>query len=551
MKNIPSLFLISLMNIYCVSNLTAIPNISISNYDVTHYELTIKLNMTQQTFVGNNSLTVNIIESTRDLILHASNQTLTIDSIIQSGDKLNFTHQSNLLTIHLRSIINHPSSIKFTIYYHGISDFKGNFEDGGIYFSSHDKAATSSQPFFARKWFPCKDIPTDKATASIIISVPDTLTAVSTGLLKNVKHSHGFATYHWATKYPIATYLISFAVAPYKMFSENYKSINGKEMKILYYIYPEDSIKARTDFINTTKILSFFEQIFGEYPFIDEKFGFAEVEGDMTMENQTICSIQSNMFTGDRQYELTFAHEVAHQWFGNMLTPVDWHHTWLNEGFATFAEALYLEHRRGREIYQEYINNMMSMPQGTYAGSVVGQSDTAFWDSFSPRQYYKGAIVLHMLRNIMNDSLFFQTLRNYLNEKRFRYRSVSTEDFITKCNETYGQSLDWFFNQWLYSSTDSIDRPELEYEWNTINIEDGYAVNLTITQSSYLYVKYRLPLQVNITGIDSVYNFTIIDSSEVQKFLFKIPEKPESLEINKDKETFCIIREKSNSPKSE
>ncbi|MDI6767600.1 MAG: M1 family metallopeptidase [Bacteroidota bacterium] len=540
-----SIFLMLLSFMTVAFNLYGQQDSLIREYDVRHYNIAIKFDLAKQTFAGVIDVTADINQPTNEFILHASNTTLTIDSVLFARRKLDFKHISDHLKVQLTSIFHPQSSIQIMVFFHGISDFKGEFDNGGVYFSSDEKAATSSQPNFARKWFPCKDVPSDKATANISITVPENLKAISTGLLKSIEHKDDMATYNWETKYPIATYLISVAAAPYSQYSEDYTSLNGKKLKIFYYVFPEDSIKARTDFINTTKILEFFEQTFGEYPFIDEKFGFAEVDGDMTMENQTIPSIQKNMFTGDRQYELTFAHEAAHQWFGNMLTPVDWRHTWLNEGFATFAEALYLEHRRGREVYQEYINNMMSMPQGMYAGSVIGRSDTAFWDSFSPRQYYKGAIILHMLRDMMKDSLFFQTMRNYLNDQRFRFRNVRTEDFIAKCEETYGQSLDWFFNQWLYSSTDSVDRPELEYDWNILNNKGSYNIQLIITQSTASYMVYRLPLQVSITGIDSVYNFSIIDSSEVQKFLFEIPEKPERLEINKYRETFCIIKEKS------
>src|SRR5206468_2050391 len=126
----------------------------------------------------------------------------------------------------------------------------------------------------------------------------------------------------------------------------------------------------------------------------------------LTMENQTVCSIQNSMITGDRKYELSsVVHETAHQWWGNLITPGNWKHTWLSEGFAEYAEALYLEHRRGAEMYHEYIGKMMAFAPGAFAGPIVGRSDTAFWDSFAPRVYHKGALVLHMLRGIMGDSL--------------------------------------------------------------------------------------------------------------------------------------------------
>ncbi|MBA4311629.1 MAG: hypothetical protein C0417_03260 [Chlorobiaceae bacterium] len=546
MTNKISIIILSLFLILCNANVIGQTDSSLIDYNVTHYNLAIDFDLNQKSFNGNVEVTADILQTTNEFTLHASNATLTIDSVFSSQDKLNFQHKSDLLTISLSSIFNPLSSFKLKIFYHGISDFKGNFEEGGIYFSADDKAATSSEPSFARKWFPCKDVPSDKATANISITVPGNLKAISTGLLKSIDHKNGMATYNWETKYPIATYLISVAVAPYKEFSENYKSISGKEMEIYYYVFPEDSIKARTDFINTTKILSFFEQIFGEYPFIDEKFGFAEVDGEMTMENQTIPSIQQNMFTGDRQYELTLAHETAHQWFGNLITPVDWKHTWLNEGFATYAEALYLEHRKGKEAYQKYINSMMSMPEGTYITPVAGRSDTAFWDSFSPSQYYKGAIVLHMLRRMVGDSIFFEIIRSYISNPLLKYSNVKTEDFIQTCETISHKKLDWFFDQWIYRLPDSLDRPVLEYSWATIKSDSSFNTLVTLHQSNSTTPPYFLPFDI-VLKMDSIKTtFSVIDSLKSQSFRLPSKFNPAQVLIDPEQNIFKTLRRRES-----
>ncbi|MBI5022537.1 MAG: M1 family metallopeptidase [Ignavibacteriales bacterium] len=512
-----------------------------NQYDVIHYNLNLAFDLQKKTFGGNVQIEIRSKGFPDEIALSASNATLVIDSVIVGNKKSSFIHSDDTISVKLPSLLDKGMHSTISIYYNGTSNFTGAFEDGGVYFASETHAGTSSEPNFARKWFPCKDIPSDKATANISITVPENLTAVSTGLLKNVERKNGFAVYHWKTKYPIATYLMSVAIAPYKEFSEIYKSINGSEMKIFYYIFPEDSIKARTDFINTTKILSFFEQTFGEYPFIDEKFGFAEVEGEMTMENQTIPSIQQNMFTGDRQYELTLAHETAHQWFGNMITPSDWKHTWLNEGFATYAEALYLEHRKGKEAYQKYLNSMMSIPEGTYIKPVAGRSDTAFWDSFSPSQYYKGAIILHMLRAMLGDSIFFKSLKSYTNNQDFQYSNVTTEDFVTECEKYANQDLKWFFDQWVYLTPDSIDRPLIEYHWETTKDESSFKTNLILEQKNIGIPPYRLPLDIFIKSDSGEAKFHIIDTTKVQKFSFRSSFSPDRLIIDPDGKIFETI----------
>src|SRR5204862_3769224 len=130
---------------------------------------------------------------------------------------------------------------------------------------------------------------------------------------------------------------------------------------------------------------------------------YAEVDGELTMENQTAISIQQSLITGDTTNETTIVHETAHQWWGNLITPLTWKDTWLGEGFATYAEALYREFHYSPASYGRFMDWLMAAEQGRYAGPVVGRSDTSFWDSFNPRVYNKGAIVLHMLRGAVGD----------------------------------------------------------------------------------------------------------------------------------------------------
>ena len=551
MTNLFPVIISFLFLIICNTNVISQTNSYFTNYNVTHYNLSIGLDLATKSFHGNVEVTADFLQPTNEFVLDASNATLTIDSVFISQSKLVFQHKSDLLTIQLASILNsldesshRPSSIKLKIFYHGISNFTGNYDGGGVYFASHERVATISEPCFAHNWWPCKDVPSDKATAAISITVPDGLTAVSNGLLKRIERHDGKAIFHWSTEYPMSTYLLSIAVAKYNESSEEYIGLDGKTMKIYYYVFPEDSEKAKIDFQNIGKIMKYFKQIFGEYPFLNEKLGFAEIEGDMTMENQTICSIQKTFFTGDRKYELTYAHEIAHHWFGNMLTPQNWHNTWLNEGFATYAEALYLEHRRGPEVYQQYINSMMAMNNGTYAGSVIGKSDTAFWDSFSPAQSYKGAIVLHMLRKMLGDSTFFSCLNNYVTSPNLRYRNVTTEDFIDICEKISAQNLRWFFNQWVYASADSIDRPVLEYEWSTSGATSQKEITVSIEQKTAGKILYHLPLTISLTTMKSINNYYVVDSVAVQLFKFPVNEQPDTVEIDKENRIFKIIQKK-------
>jgi aminopeptidase N len=259
------------------------------------------------------------------------------------------------------------------------------------------------------------------------------------------------------------------------------------------------------------------------------------------MENQTLCSVEDKLITGKRESELTLVHETSHHWWGNLITPMGWNHTWLNEGFATYAEALYLEHTGGRDAYNNYIGRVMAIKPGQLAGSIIGQTDTLFWDSFSSRVYFKGALVLHMLRSMIGDSEFFSVMRNYLNNPRLRYGNARTEDFIAECEHVHMQSLKWFFDQWVYTKTDSIDRPEIEYQWTSEPEATSYKVTLNLTQKNASTIVYRLPLSIDIKSEATSSSFPVVDSLASQSFTFTVSGKPVSVEIDKEHKIFKTL----------
>jgi len=520
------------------------PDSLMNRYDVSHYDLSISLNLQKKIFSGKVVVGARVLQPLRELILDASHETLTIDSAKFDDRLVPFQQDAEVLKVILPRSIGPDDSISVAIYYHGTSKFNGEYEGGGVYFSTPDHAATISEPNFARRWWPCKDIPSDKATLAINITVRDDLTAVSNGVLKNAVRHDSLKTFSWQTDYPIATYLVSLAVAPYKEFSDSYVALTGERMKVMYFVYPEDFDKAKREFVNTPKILSVFANEFCEYPFLKEKLAYAEVDGELTMENQTACSIQQSLITGDSTNETTIVHETAHQWWGNLITPMSWKHTWLSEGFATYAEALYRERIYGAASYGKYISWLMSADQGKYAGSIIGRNDTSFWDSFNPRVYSKGAIVLHMLRGVVGDSSFFTIMRNYLNNSRLRYRNASTEDFMKECERVNGTSLQWFFDEWVFASTDSIDRPAYEYVWTKEKHGETYNVRLDLTQVTAGRQLFRMPMPVSISTQHSARTFMITDSLAVQSFTFSMGEFPISLEIDKDNHVFKILRNK-------
>jgi aminopeptidase N len=515
----------------------------LTGYDVQHYDITMGFDFLDRSFNGIVVITSKALAPISEFAVNASGLTLKIDSVIYERSKLPYTQDEKILSIPLPAVVKDSALFSVSIYYHGKSNYHERYETGGIFIdlvNGLGRVSTTNEPDFAHLWFPCKDIPNDKATLSVHLTVPGNLTGISNGALKSIDRTPAEAVYHWETKYPISTYLINVTVGNYKRFNDTYVGLNKQRMELMYFVFPEDYPKARIDFRPVASIIRFFAAKFGEYPFIDEKFGLVEVTGTHTMENQSICAIEDRMISGNRQYENTLVHEIAHHWWGNLITPANWTHSWLNEGFATYAEALYQEYVNGAKGYKDYMNLIMNVRNGLYAGSVIGKSDTTHWDAFSTRVYNKGGIILHMLRGVMGDEKFFLAMRNYVNLPRLRYGNAVTEDFIEECERVYGGSLRWFFDEWVFAHTPTIDRPEYDYRWTATPSENSFTVSLTIRQKTEASMVYKMPMNITITSDNSSHTFAVVDSLVIQAFNFKVDNRPKLLELDKDNWVFKI-----------
>jgi aminopeptidase N len=511
-------------------------------YDVISYALRLTVIPESMTIAGRNEITLVTAAPASSIRLDAGSATLRIDSVLSGGRPLGFVHAGNILEVRLSAAVRASATVTLDVYYRGRSAFDGRYDSGGILFTKSSTGytvGTSSEPNFARLWWPCNDRPSDKALFSLRCTVPRGMTVVSNGRLLSRTVEGAGETFEWGTKTPIATYLVFLGASDYLVSTGTMTLPDGRPLDLAWYVFPEDSAKAAEDFRNTREILTFFSMKFVPYPFASEKFAVAEVDSHLTMENQTIVAFERGMITGDRRNENTFVHEIAHQWWGDLVTPVDWHHTWLNEGFATYSEALYVESRKGPEAYRKYIDVLMDQPAGFYAGSVIGRDEDAFWDSFGPAVYYKGALTLHMLRRMMGDGAFFDALRSYLQDPRLAYANASTDDFRTHCEREYGSDLRWFFDQWVYAARDSADRPCLTYRWEERPSGPDYILRVSVRQAA---PAWRLPFSILVHRHGGQEEYPVVDSLAAQDFVFHGASPADSVLLDPGRDLFMTVR---------
>ncbi len=434
---------------------------------------------------------------------------LKIDSISLNGISSAYARKDKRLSLPLSG--SEPDTFTVRVKYEGTPKKLGLY--GFVFGQINGKSCVYnlSEPNYASSWFPCNDMPSDKALLDINITNDSSQVSASNGILTGITNEGSRRTYHWKTIYPISTYLVCLYSSDYVNFSQQYVSLDKSDtMSIEYYAFPNQLKNAETDFSVHPDMIRFFAKTFGEYPFIKEKYGVAEFLWQFgAMETQTLTGIGSNFVGGEKLFTNVYAHELAHQWFGDAVGLKSWKDIWLNEGFATYSEALYAEHLGGPGALQ---SSMMSKMTGDFDGTVYNPVDL-----FSNTVYNKGAWVLHMLRRQLGDSLFFKCLRTYFN--KFEYKNASTADFEKVCGEVSHQNLEWFFEQWVFKGTGI---PVLKFNWSEEKSGTGYKVNITVDQTQSGFPDYRFPLDFKIIykdGSSSKETISVMDRKQSAEFI--------------------------------
>ncbi len=501
-----------------------------SSIDVTYYWLNIKLDYNAREISGFTQIDFKSKKPSLNSFFIDLQDNLILDSVVSGGKKLSAKHSLNVITISPNQPLSYGGKYSVKIYYHGTPGSSGF---GSFEFSKHGTSPviwSLSEPYGASDWFPNKDNPGDKADSSDVwITADSFFVSVSNGTLVGITvNKDGTKTYKWKNRYPISPYLISLAMTNYKEYDVYFKYTNNDSMIVRNFIYPEHfTTRIKSQFSHTVDMLKVYSNLFGLYPFVKEKYGHVEFGWSGGMEHQTITSVGTNY---DKPYfsDHLISHELAHQWFGDKITCKDWHNIWLNEGFASYCEALYTESRYGKNAYNQEINYDMSIARGA-VGSIWVKDISSVAEIFDySRSYKKAAVVLHMLRGVLGDSLFFKTLYNYSNDSSLAYNAATTEDFRKVAEKTSGMDLAYFFNEWIYGES----FPVYSVNWSFKNETKGfYSVRIIVNQTERknpLYFAMPIKFKIHTSYGDTL--FTLFNNAApADSFNIRVKGKPDSL----------------------
>jgi len=506
--------------------------------DVLHNELSIEISNLNTTFnncmiTGQNRMTIRSKSpALSEFTFRLRNQYTITSALVNDTTAVTVTIVSNTTrSVTLDRTYGMDEEFTLTIAYEGTT-FSSGF--GAFEVRIHSGTAvvsTLSEPYYAYFWWPTKDgdhgVPgdnSDKATLDFTIITPNNFSVASNGVLQSVQTLSGNRKqYYWTSTYPIATYLVSFAATNYNTWSKNYLHPGGT-MPVEFYIYPEnDNPTNRLGWEKVTDMMATFRPLFGEYPFIDEKYGLYNFPFGGGMEHQTMTG-QSG-FT-----ESLTSHELTHQWWGDNVTCKTWQDIWLNEGFATYGEVLWLEFKSGVQDPVAYQSAILARKPSDVSGSVYVPASTLdvnriFSTNFS---YRKGAWVLHQLRHVVGDTTFFQILADY--RAAYEGSAATTDDFAAVASAAQGTDLSWFFEQWVKQ----VGAPAYRFGWDSISIDGQEYLHLNIEQTqipSYPNV-FTMPVDIAATIGGSPQTLTVWNNARTQRFVLPVSAAPTAVQFD-------------------
>ncbi len=490
-------------------------------FDVYFYDLTVKIIPAEKSIEGENKIYFTTTTTTDEIQIDLT-ENLQINSIEWNNTKLEYKRIYNAIFIRFPQKLNENENQLITIRYDGKPRIAPDPPwNGGFVWEKkrgHWWVGVACEHLGASSWWPCKDHLTEKPDSMRInIQVPSKYQAVSNGNLRSTTTlAHNYTNFEWFVSYPINSYGVTFYMGKFVNFNEIFTNEKGS-YPIDYYVLSQHLTKAKQYYCNTRDIVEVYEKLFGEYPYSND--GMAMVESPYEgMEHQSAIAIgdvyseKSQKDYNFRDYKYLVIHEMAHEWWGNTVTMSDMADAWISEGFATYAEHLFMEEKYG---YDEYLNaSAYNMHYILNIWPVVGIPDVNDNTFLSGNIYTKGAATLNNLRcTLNNDSLFFAMIKGFYSE--FSFKTITTTDFVEFVNNYTGQDFTDFFNKFLYET----DPPVLEYSFTNedkllhfnykwINVDSNFTMPFSIMINKYQNIRLvgtSKNKMVRVTNTDSFY----------------------------------------------
>ncbi|MBT3300211.1 MAG: hypothetical protein HN657_01600 [Candidatus Marinimicrobia bacterium] len=485
------------------------------SYDVQHSRIEVEIHFETKSISGDVTHTIQKLDSKLSiLILDADDMDISIVSVknkpkdfYQADGKVYITLDNNDWTHEMLTI-----ALKFDAYPKSGLYF---IKPDSVYPNKHLQAWTQGEDQDNHHWVPLYDYPNDKATFECIITVPDSLIAISNGeLISETNNSNGTKTFHWRENYPMVSYLISFVVGNYEKVEDNFE-----DLPVSYWVYPENKHEAMRSFGKTPDMISFFNEKTGvDYPYekydqvIIEDFMFGGME-NITLTHNTDRTMYDKNASPDVSSDGLVAHELAHQWYGDLLTTRNWENIWLNEGFATFFSREY----RRKDLGDDEADYIRFGEMKAYLANdkwnrrpTVYHRYYASMDLFDSHVYAKGALILSMIENVLGEELFWKAIQKYTSDNK--YRNVETSDFKKAIEETTGKNLNWFFDEWVYKA----GYPEFEISWTYSNRTKMVSLEIKQIQELKNNSLFKMPVTIMIDNEDIVREEIWIEGTETK-----------------------------------
>jgi aminopeptidase N len=492
-------------------------------YDVLHYAIQVSINDRDQEVVGR--VTTTLVPYPLNLsTIEFDAEQMEIHRVMLNGRNLRYEVRSRTVAITLDHAYSYRDTLTLAVEY-------SCRPSRGLYFVRPDSGYpdkprqiwSQGEDMDNHFWFPCYDFPNDKATSEVIVTLPAYYTALSNGALISVSENRKekTKTFHWKESKPHASYLIMLAAGEYSVLHDRVGAL-----PVEYYVYPSHVDDARVCFSETPRMIRFFDEKIG-FPYPWEKYAQVLIKDFVVggMENTSATSLADGAAVYDARTRLDnspvslIAHELAHQWWGDVVTCRDWRHLWLNESFASYFDPLYFEYSVGRDEFDYQMYN--AQKRGIEADKHLGRKPIVSVGSYGENVYSRGASVLHMLRFVLGDSLFWKSMNRYIT--KYQFQSVETNDLKVAVEEATGLNLSWFFNQWVYKAGYPVF--DVFYTWN----DSSHTIDLHVRQTQKidsLTGVFRTPVDIDITtpGGNVTHRVTVDTRDSV--FTLPAPAKP-------------------------